>query len=404
MVTPRGRATSPIRVPQLLRDYLAGTVMGAADSTEQAALRLQEGDYIAHIHQRVKARIKELAEEFTISYQYPRAHSFASLVANLLLLGLLERTGRREEPEERGAGKVGTGGGFQARTYVRLASGWQGRPEWRNPMAYVVALYAGLAPPEAPAPPPPTPPRPPPPAPRRRRGPAPPRAAPTAPPPPPVVPEAQLADLEFSRANLVAALLVAESATSPAEFQALLQEAETFLAQVRSLFRISPFPGAQGDLDLLRNCIILLERASTAASQAIALSNCQNSARVLAESLSPPRVSRRVTPAAPPAVTPGGIPTLELPARPSRRAVDRLQRHLEALASVDPGDPAVGRELERLGVILADWSIELEDSLADAEGDRADRIEQQIEVLNETAQALEDGDLEAAGQALASWT
>jgi len=112
MVTPVGRAVSPIRVPQLLRDYLAGTVMGPEDSQEEAALRPQQGDYIAHIHQRVKVRIKELEEAWQIRYQYPRSHSFASLVANLLLLGLLERTGEREEPEERGAGVVGTAGGF----------------------------------------------------------------------------------------------------------------------------------------------------------------------------------------------------------------------------------------------------------------------------------------------------
>ena len=90
-----------------------------------------------------------------------------------------------------------------------------------------------------------------------------------------------------------------------------------------------------------------------------------------------------------------------LPARPTTRAVERLQQHLEALATgFDPDDPAVQAEMERLANVLGDWSIELEDALERAEGDRADRLQQQIDALNEAAQALEDHDSEAASQTL----
>lgn len=404
MVTSRGRAGSPIRVPQLVRDYLAGTVMGPEDSQDEAALRPQAGDYIAHIHQRVKARIKELEDDFSLSYQYPRSHSFASLIANLLLLGLLERTGQREEPEERGAGQVGTAGGFEARTYVRLAPGWQGRPEWRNPMAYVAALYAGLAPPEAPAPSerPPLPQV----APRRRRPRAP---SPTALALPPVMPlDLEIGVLEARRSDLVDSLRAAESATTPALFRSLLEGVEVFLTDVHNRLPGQPFPAIAADLSLLRNCVILLERSQPqgTAAQAVAVSNCQNSARILAETLSSPLVAapgaptRRGRPPTPPTT----VPALSLPARVSARAVERLQQHLKALAAgPDPDDPAVRQELERLANVLGDWSIELEDTLAKAEGDRAERLQERIDVLNEAAQALQDGDLEGAAVDLEAW-
>jgi hypothetical protein len=45
--------------------------------------------------------------------QYPRRHSFATLINNLILLGLLERTGQTEKPEEAG-GETGIGQGYLA--------------------------------------------------------------------------------------------------------------------------------------------------------------------------------------------------------------------------------------------------------------------------------------------------
>jgi hypothetical protein len=98
MTMSRGRGASAVRTPSLIRDYLLGEVAFPDDQPGDAGARALEGDYIARIHQRIKLRIREIDP----GYQYPRKHSFLSLVNALMRLGLVERTGRREEPEERG--------------------------------------------------------------------------------------------------------------------------------------------------------------------------------------------------------------------------------------------------------------------------------------------------------------
>lgn len=80
----------------LILEYLSGIVEFPDDPPEQRAVRPTEGDYISRMHRRVKARFRELAPD----YQWPRAHSFKSLVLMLERLGLVERTGVTEPSEE----------------------------------------------------------------------------------------------------------------------------------------------------------------------------------------------------------------------------------------------------------------------------------------------------------------
>lgn len=102
--------------------------------------RVTEGDYFSRMHRKVKARIRELSPE----YQYPRSRSFYSLVNMLITLGLVEKSGRQEEAEERGAGALGVLGGFQLRTWVRLTPGSLTRIEWADPVGHVARLYPNV--------------------------------------------------------------------------------------------------------------------------------------------------------------------------------------------------------------------------------------------------------------------
>ena len=54
--------------------------------------------------------------------------------------GLLVETGRRAEPEQRGAGRLGTVRGFSARVWVRLAPDAIERSEWADPLGYLILL------------------------------------------------------------------------------------------------------------------------------------------------------------------------------------------------------------------------------------------------------------------------
>jgi hypothetical protein len=55
------------------------------------------------------------------------------------MLGLLVETGRRAEPEQRGA-RLGTSRGFSERVWVRLAPDAFTRPEWADPLGYLIRL------------------------------------------------------------------------------------------------------------------------------------------------------------------------------------------------------------------------------------------------------------------------
>ena len=136
MVLRRGRGASRIRTPTLVRDYLSGRGPFANASPDVLAERLSQGDYGARIHQHVKQYIKQMDWK----YQWPRRHSFGALLDKLLTLGLLVKTGRQEEPQERGAGQLGSARGFSLRTYVRLAPGAETRAEWADPIRYIALL------------------------------------------------------------------------------------------------------------------------------------------------------------------------------------------------------------------------------------------------------------------------
>jgi hypothetical protein len=159
MVLPLGRGNSLFRTPALIRDYLTGQGPFAEDPADELAERLVAGAYVAEIHQRVKQHIRQLSKERQQSsrnlrlkyheYQWPRRHSFNARINDLLLLGLLVKTGEaaseKVEPQERGAGQLGSAGGFSKKLWVRLAPGADTRPEWADLMGYIDRYYAAKA-------------------------------------------------------------------------------------------------------------------------------------------------------------------------------------------------------------------------------------------------------------------
>ena len=151
MVSPlgRGRGVGRIRTPGLIRDYLVGQGPFAEDPPEELAQRRAEGAYVAQIHQRVKQYIRDLSKELHYKYQWPRRHSFNARINDLLLLGLLVKTGEaapeKVEPQERGAGQLGSAGGFSLKLWVRMAPGADTRPEWADLIGYIDKHYAEKA-------------------------------------------------------------------------------------------------------------------------------------------------------------------------------------------------------------------------------------------------------------------
>ena len=85
-----------VRSPLLILEHVSGREVFPNDPPEQRAARPTEGDYISRMHRRVKAKYRELAP----NYQWPRSHSFKSLVLMLERLGLVERTGVTEPSQE----------------------------------------------------------------------------------------------------------------------------------------------------------------------------------------------------------------------------------------------------------------------------------------------------------------
>jgi hypothetical protein len=95
---------------------------------------------VAQIHQRIKQYIKQYTRETRRTYQWPRRHSFHARIN-----GLLVETGRRAEPEQRGA-RLGTSRGFSERVWVRLGPEAATRPEWADPLGYLIILKQGQDP------------------------------------------------------------------------------------------------------------------------------------------------------------------------------------------------------------------------------------------------------------------
>ena len=264
MPGPIGRAATPSdrRTPQLIREYLLK--LGA------------EGDYISSIHQAVKAMLRERAPR----YHWPRRHSFQALVGRLLWIGLLEKTGQQEDPEDRGAGVMGPERGWRHRVWVRLAPQREDDAAWRNPM--------GTG----------TPPRPELVEGRRR-----PRARPAAPPEEAAQDHAtRAARLDRERQALVQRLVAAsEGAGRVEDFQALHQAARRFLGSVNAVYDADRFPEAAEAMEQLANCIRVFEQERALTQRRVqALRNCQNWARLLAEALSGALAVPRAASARPP--------------------------------------------------------------------------------------------------------
>jgi hypothetical protein len=119
----------------------------------------------------------------------------------------------------------------------------------------------------------------------------------------PAVPEVaelqrQMAQLERRRQELYARLVtVSEQATKVETFQAMQRETAQFLTDVRALYPIEQFPGADDAMHLLENCIaVYTQERELTQRRTVALQNCRSSTRVLAESL----VTRLQLPEAPP--------------------------------------------------------------------------------------------------------
>ena len=390
---PLGRAVATIRTPLLIREYLSGQPFVAPDG-QQTTVVPAEGDYITHIHQVVKVAIRRIdaqrraARPHTPPYQYPRHHSFVTLINHLIKLGLVEQTGRTEEPEEGGAGQLGSARGFQQRTWVRLVPGTADRPEWNDPIGYIAQIYPNVRPGIRP----PVPGQPPEiaaPAPRRPRPRAP--RAPVGPPP------ELVAQLENRRQTLVRRLQAgAEQGTGVAAFQALERAAAEFLRDTNEQYTRTPFPDAQEALTLVRSCIELLEAERELTQRRVqAIRNCRNSARLLAEALTSP-----LTPAIEPEPPAAPVERLELPEQFSTRSVSRLSRHLALLARLDP--ETVQDEIARIEQVVSQWHEAALDALAAEEDkespdeERLERLSERAEMLDELENALGDLDLEQA--------
>ena len=394
MVLTRGRGASAVRTPSLIRDYLRGEVAFPLDEPGEALARTLEGDYISRMHQRVKLRIREIDP----GYQYPRKHSFLSLVNALLRLGLVERTGRREDPEERGAGQVGIAGGFEQRTWVRLTAGSAQRMEWADPIGHMALIYPNVRPARGALPTSvtlPTVGR----RPRRLR---------------PGAPAAELVDqLNSRRLDLIDAAAAAQSSEDPATFQALATDLRYFLQDVARVFPTPQFVDAAEALALLRNCVALLENAvATGRGLAVAVGNCQASARLAGEGLSTPLAGGAELGPVPPRELPA-VPSIELPDNFTVRSVPRLIEHLATLVEIardfdwpDLRFPALAAEVQRLLERGQDWVDAAQDSLESEESKDSPREatlearETRVELLQQYVDALDNQDLEGAVESL----
>ena len=297
MVLPllTGRGVSTIRTPALIRDYLTGQGVFADDPPEELAQRLVDGAYVGQIHQRVKQYIRETRRQ----YQWPRRHSFHARINDLLMLGLLVETGRREEPQQRGAGRLGSAMGFSERVWVRMAPGAEARPEWADPLGYLIILKQSQDPssyhnirtpgrvlsavaPVTQASPvsqavtlvetTPV---------RQRRTSA---QAVTL-----VETPERLADLEEERQALQAdAESVSANGRTVQDFEGLRRAVQEFnTAAIRALGG-TPFPDLAGALEILQGCNVVLraERQMTQ-QRGQAIEHCRAGARLVAEALAP---------------------------------------------------------------------------------------------------------------------
>lgn len=383
--------------------------------------RRDGGDFASSIHQHVKVTLRELRP----GYQYPRSHSFHTLINQLIALGVLEKTGRTEAAEERGAA-LGPSRGFAPRTWIRVVPGAETSNVWADPTGHWALLHPGIRPsddvlpslgevriPPARARDEPT-----------RRTPAAPReAAPRTVRGRPRGSERQRRDveagrLEARRQDLANSLRTAAiSDETPSRYLALADMVDEFLADVVQAFGSQRFPSAAADVAILRNCVALLEAEEMGPRRDIALTNCQSASRVIAEDLGTPLALTEEPggldepngPAEPGAqIAPISIPAFGLPERFNRRTMPRFVAHLEALEGLlaqieNPENFPIDAKthLESLAETVEDWTLAMNERL-EPMGETAARelLEAQIETLDLVVDALQRWEITEAKEHL----
>ena len=295
MTSPKGRRTSRVRTPALIRDYLAGEPGPAGpwpgDTDAERVARPAQGDYYGRMHQRVKAYIREYAPRGNKAV-YPRRASFVSLVNVLLGLGLLERTGAQAEPQGRGAGQLGTAGGFAQRTWVRLGPGSASDPRWHDPWGQLPGVVrsreAGRGP-SAPAEPPSPKPAPAP----RQRAPRPrPAPKPRAPRPGTPGPGPDLAaQVDRQRQDLWArAREMGEQGGGVDDYRQLYDEVVHLVELLRQHHPAGTISRRFGDdLKRMESCVVQAEEPGiTPRQRGARMNSCKAAAGLLAENLRVP--------------------------------------------------------------------------------------------------------------------
>lgn len=365
----RGRGASQIRTPRLIRDYLSGLGVFPEDTPEERADRPTEGDYIARMHRRIKLFIRAANPD----YQYPRHSSFVGLVNNLIRLGLLEETGVREDPTERGAGVIGTAGGFKQRVFVRLTPGSVDRREWSDPIGFIALIYSNVRPAARPLP----------------------AAAPPVviaepseiPAVPPTLTALQALD-QRRQAIVAEATNLANTGNAVSQFQTLLRRATLFVNEATQAVPPRPFPAAAEALTLLQSCVQLLDLERELSPRRVtAVTNCQASSRLLAQALGISLSVGRITP--PGAAPAADIPEFELPDSPTRRNAALLLRRLQLLEQLGSDRGDVRGELNALAEDLEGWVDQINDALG-VETARPSPRPARLAVLQRIVVALEE--------------
>jgi hypothetical protein len=222
-------------------------------------------------------------------------------------------------------------------------------------------------------------------------------------------------ELNARRLSLIAATEAAQSREDLQTFQNLANDLSDFLRDVGQVFPTPQFRDATEALALLKNCITILGSALiTGRGLAVAVGNCQASARLAGEGLSTPLV--RGEEGEPVRRAPRELPevsSITLPERFTVRSVPRLTDHLEALIDIarefdwpDERFPALAAETQRLLERGQDWlDVAQESRAAEEEREspsqtRLEALEMRVELLQQYVDALDDQDLEGALESL----
>lgn len=353
MTIRRGRAASLVRTPMLVREYLAGSLAFPGDLPGDREARAAGGDYISRMHRRVKARIREISPD----YQYPRSASFLSLVNSLITLGLVEKTGRREDPVGRGAGIVGVAGGFEQRTWVALTEGSATRIEWSDPIKYLARIYPNVRQPRVPPP---------------------------------------AAAGQYRAGSLEAELDILSNAPGNADELFVIEDGQTILMSFRDNDGVDHLFTTDPAFNFI-NPIVIAEEEEALEFFRTAHRRDVEEARIEAQ-------GGRLLPE---------VPTITLPTSFSTRSVPRLINHVEQLVDLaeqtdwpEQPFPALAAEAKRLFDRGTDWRDTAQDSLDSEEGrdspseGRLETLEQRRDTLDTYVEALEGEDFSQALEAL----